>query len=128
CKWRQRILVSTRVSFPLRTRAKSIAHSLGCDYSWNVVIALTTPYLPDSGPGNANLGSNVFLIWVAIFVYVWVYETKGRSLEQIDELYNTVPIAWQSATFVPREMQDESTLILELNKANKPGDVNVRRG
>ncbi|KAK9359193.1 general substrate transporter [Lipomyces starkeyi] len=117
--------------FPLRTRAKSIALSLGCDYSWNFVIALATPYLVDSGPGNANLGSNVFFIWGscsllgAIFVYVWVYETKGLSLEQIDELYNTVPYAWQSAFFVPREVQDDNSLILELNKANKPADVNV---
>ncbi|KAK9429280.1 hypothetical protein V1505DRAFT_408936 [Lipomyces doorenjongii] len=41
------------------------------------------------------------------------------SLEQIDELYNTVPYAWQSAIFIPR------SLSLELNKAHKPGDVNV---
>ncbi|KAK9348654.1 hypothetical protein V1522DRAFT_433711 [Lipomyces starkeyi] len=110
--------------FPLRTRAKYIAPSLGWDYSWNFVIALATPYLVDSGPGNANLGSNVFFIWGccsllgAIFVYAWVFETKGLSLEQIDELYNTVPYAWQS-------LQDDNSLILELNKANKPADVNV---
>ncbi|KAK9328328.1 hypothetical protein V1520DRAFT_380961 [Lipomyces starkeyi] len=97
--------------FPLRTRAKSIALSLGLD----------------SSTGNANLGSNVFFIWGscsllgAVFVYVWVYET----IEQIDELYNTVPYAWQSAFFVPREVQDDNSLTLELNKANKPADVNV---
>ncbi|KAK9235361.1 general substrate transporter [Lipomyces kononenkoae] len=117
--------------FPLRTRAKSIALSLGCDYSWNFIIALTTPYLVDSGPGNANLGTNVFFIWGscsllgAIFVYAWVYETKGLSLEQVDELYNSVPFAWQSAGFVPRAIQDENALILELDKAIKPGDTNV---
>ncbi|KAK9367048.1 general substrate transporter [Lipomyces kononenkoae] len=102
--------------FPLRTRAKSIALSLALD----------------SGPGNANLGSNVFFIWGscsllgAIFVYVWVYETKGLSLEQVDELYNSVPYAWQSAGFIPRAMQDGNSLIVELDKSIKPGDTNVR--
>ncbi|KAK9244503.1 general substrate transporter [Lipomyces tetrasporus] len=124
-------LVIVGETFPLRTRAKSIAISLGCDYIWNFIIALSTPYLVDSGPGNANLGSNVFFIWGscslfgAIFVYIWVYETKGLTLEQIDELYNTVPFAWHSAGFVPRSLQAETDLILELDKANKTGDMNV---
>jgi hypothetical protein len=30
-----------------------------------------------------------------------IYETKGLSLEQVDELYAKVPHAWQSTGFVP---------------------------
>ena len=30
-----------------------------------------------------------------------IYETKGLSLEQVDELYAKVPHAWQSTKFVP---------------------------
>ena len=30
-----------------------------------------------------------------------IYETKGLSLEQVDELYGKVPHAWNSADFVP---------------------------
>jgi len=30
-----------------------------------------------------------------------IYETKGLSLEQVDELYAKVPRAWQSKDFVP---------------------------
>lgn len=30
-----------------------------------------------------------------------VYETKGLSLEQVDELYAKVPKAWHSKGFVP---------------------------
>ena len=30
-----------------------------------------------------------------------IYETKGLSLEQVDELYLKVPKAWQSKGFVP---------------------------
>lgn len=39
-----------------------------------------------------------------------IYETKGLSLEQVDELYAKVPHAWQSRGFVPtvsfQEVQD----------------------
>jgi MFS transporter, SP family, sugar:H+ symporter len=54
------------------------------------------PYLVDSGPGNANLGTKVFYIWgttcfmCIVFAYFCVPETKGLSLEQIDLLYQNV--------------------------------------
>lgn len=59
------------------------------------------------GPGNANLGSKVFFIWGTFcliciaFVYFMIYETKGLTLEQVDELYGKVGKAWQSKSFVP---------------------------
>lgn len=61
----------------------------------------------DSGAGNANLGSKVFFVWggfcviCTVFVYFCIYETKGLSLEQVDELYAKIPHAWKSAGFVP---------------------------
>lgn len=73
----------------------------------NWAIAYATPYMVNDGPGNANLQSKVFFVWgsfcfVCIF-FVWsmIYETKGLSLEQVDELYAKVPKAWQSKGFVP---------------------------
>lgn len=59
------------------------------------------------GAGNANLGSKVFFIWgtfcliCVAFVYLLIYETKGLSLEQVDELYEKVHRAWHSKGFVP---------------------------
>lgn len=35
------------------------------------------------------------------FVWSLIYETKGLSLEQVDELYSKVPHAWQSKGFEP---------------------------
>jgi len=73
----------------------------------NFAIAYATPYMVDSGPGNANLGSKVFFVWggfcviCCFFVYFCIYETKGLSLEQVDELYAKIPNAWQSKGFVP---------------------------
>jgi MFS transporter, SP family, sugar:H+ symporter len=65
-----------------------------------------TAYLVDKD--HANLQSKVFFIWggcclIAIF-FVWtmIYETKGLTLEQVDELYEMVDKAWQSKAFRPK--------------------------
>jgi len=61
----------------------------------------------DPGPGNAALGAKVFFVWgtccfvCALFVYGFVYETKGLTLEQVDELYDNVKHAWNSPGYVP---------------------------
>ena len=73
----------------------------------NWAIAYSTPYLVNDGPGNANLQSKVFFIWGSFcfvcisFVWFCIYETKGLSLEEVDELYARVSKAWESTKFVP---------------------------
>ena len=136
--------VVTGEIFPLKVRAKSLSMTTASNWLLNwgkyqsdslkfadsetdcsaVAIAYATPYMVDSGAGNANLGAKVFFVWgsfcfVCIFfgkhslyenlgpeanrVIVWalIYETKGLSLEQVDELYGKVSKAWQSPGFVP---------------------------
>lgn len=96
-------------TFPLKVRQKSIALCAASNWLWNWAIGYATPYLVDEGPGNANLGSKVFFIWggfnfVAVaFSYFLVYETKGLTLEQVDEMYEKVDQAWRSPGFVPTE-------------------------
>jgi len=71
----------------------------------NWAIAYSTPYMVNAD--YANLQSKVFFIWgtfcfVCIaFVYFMIYETKGLSLEQVDELYGIVGKAWKSKHFRP---------------------------
>lgn len=102
CAW-----VVTGESFPLKARAKGLSMTTASNWLLNFVIAYVTPYMVDDGPGNANMGSKVFFVWggfcviCTVFVYFCIYETKGLSLEQVDELYAKVPRAWNSAGFVP---------------------------
>lgn len=99
--------VITGEIYPLTVRAKSIALATSSNWLFNFAIAFATPYLVDSGPGNLNLGSKVFFIWGAcnglgvVFSYFMIYETKGLSLEEIEEMYAAVPLAWKSYSFVP---------------------------
>ncbi|OJT12164.1 hypothetical protein TRAPUB_11274 [Trametes pubescens] len=91
--------VVTGEIFPLNVRAKGISLSAASNWLWNWALAFATPYLVNSGAGNAGLGVKVFFIWGStcagciVFTYFCIPETKGLSLEQIDLLYqNSTPV------------------------------------
>jgi sugar porter (SP) family MFS transporter len=102
CAW-----VVTGELFPLKVRAKSLSMTTASNWLLNWAIAYSTPYLVNAGKGNADLQAKVFFIWggccviCTVFVYTMIYETKGLSLEQVDELYGKVDKAWRSQGFVP---------------------------
>lgn len=107
CSWGPVAWVVTGEIFPLKVRAKSLSMTTASNWLLNFAIGYATPYMVNSGPGNANLGAKVFFVWggccfICIF-FVWsmIYETKGLSLEQVDELYAKVDKAWRSPGFVP---------------------------
>ena len=107
CSWGPCAWVVTGEIFPLKVRAKSLSMTTASNWLLNWAIAYATPYMVDKGPGNANLQSKVFFVWggfcfiCIFFVWAMIYETKGLSLEQVDELYAKIPKAWQSKSFVP---------------------------
>ncbi|KAF2187061.1 general substrate transporter [Zopfia rhizophila CBS 207.26] len=107
CSWGPVAWVVTGELFPLKVRAKSLSMTTASNWLLNWAIAYATPYLVNNDPGDANLGAKVFFIWggccfiCIIFVWGMIYETKGLSLEEVDELYAKVKHAWQSPGFVP---------------------------
>ena len=90
--------------FPLPIRSRGVALSTASNWLWNTIIAVITPYMV--GTDHGNLKSSVFFIWGAlctaalIYTYFLVPETKGLSLEQIDQMMEeTTPRT--SAKWVP---------------------------
>jgi MFS transporter, SP family, sugar:H+ symporter len=87
----------------------------------NWAIAYSTPYMVDEE--HANLQSKVFFVWGSFcfvciaFVYFMIYETKGLTLEQVDELYGVVSKAWKSKKFRPQ---------LSFQEVEDMGDNNKR--
>ena len=67
------------------------------------VVVYTTPYLL-STPGS-NLGAKLGYIWGgfagvgAIWVWLFMPELKGRSLEEVDELFAAKLPAWKFKKF-----------------------------
>nr|SIP56026.1 putative Sugar Porter [Yarrowia yakushimensis] len=93
--------------FPLRIRAKGVALCAAANWLFNFAIAFATPYLVDEAPGSAGLKTKVFFIWggcnfiCIAFVYFFIYETKGLTLEEVDDMYAEIKIASRSHLFVP---------------------------
>ncbi|RCK65604.1 putative glucose transporter rco-3 [Candida viswanathii] len=107
CSWGPLAWAICSENYSLNVRQKSISITTAFNWLFNFAIAYATPYLVDSGPGNADLGSKVFFIWGGcnviggIFIYLMIFEAKGLSLENVDEMYMKVKHAWQSKGFVP---------------------------
>lgn len=105
--WGPLAWVVTGELFPLKVRAKCLSFSTASNWLLNWAIAYSTPYLTDPGKGHADLGPKVFFIWgsfcgvAIVFTYFMIYETKGLTLEQVDELYDIVHSARKSRKFRP---------------------------
>ncbi|KAK4151366.1 high-affinity glucose transporter RGT2 [Chaetomidium leptoderma] len=105
--WGPLAWVVTGEIFPLKTRAKSLSITTATNWLLNWAIAYSTPYLVNYGDGYANLQSKIFFVWFAacflciLFVWLMIYETKGLSLEQVDQLYEEVSDARKSTKWKP---------------------------
>jgi SP family sugar:H+ symporter-like MFS transporter len=100
------------------------------NWFWNFVLGFVTPYMVNSGPGDAGLGAIVFFIWAAfcilavIFVWAFIYETKGLSLEQVDVLFQKCSSAPKSPAF-RRTGQLETAGDLIREDAGKTGETKM---
>ena len=96
--WGPMAWVVTSEIYPNAIRAKAMSMSTASNWLLNFAIGYATPYMVDSGPGNADLQAKVFFIWGGccvicfFFVYFFVPETMGLSLEQVDILYRNSSI------------------------------------
>ncbi|KAI5860803.1 hexose transporter [Durotheca rogersii] len=106
--WGPLAWVVTGEIYPLKTRAKSLSMTTATNWLLNWAIAYATPYLVNYGEGYANLQARIFFVWFGAcflciaFVYFFIYETKGWSLEEVDELYSEVSSARRSAAWSPK--------------------------
>ncbi|KAI0024445.1 general substrate transporter [Xylariomycetidae sp. FL0641] len=107
--WGPLAWVVTGEIYPLKTRAKSLSMTTATNWLLNFAIAYATPYLVNYGAGYANLQSKVFFVWFAAcflcisFVYFFIYETKGLTLEEVDQLYNECSSARKSKHWTPTD-------------------------
>ncbi|KZV12028.1 SNF3 [Saccharomyces cerevisiae] len=91
--WGGVVWVISAELYPLGVRSKCTAICAAANWLVNFICALITPYIVDTGSHTSSLGAKIFFIWGSlnamgvIVVYLTVYETKGLTLEEIDELY-----------------------------------------
>ena len=117
--------------FPLKTRAKSVSMAVATNWLLNWAIAYSTPYLVNYGDGYANLQSKIFFVWFGAcfvciaFVYFFVYETKGLSLEEVDLLYQEVSVARKSTSWKVSSSGRRHEVIGQEEKGASSGGVHI---
>ncbi|KAJ3723543.1 general substrate transporter [Lentinula guzmanii] len=88
-------------SFPLRIRPKAIALGSATNWVWNFLLSFFAPKIA------ADIGPLILLIFfgmlVVAFIYVFFFipETKGLTLEEVDEMYRSGVKPWSSTSWTP---------------------------
>eukprot|EP01113_Clastostelium_recurvatum_P047766 TRINITY_DN8576_c0_g1_i2.p1 TRINITY_DN8576_c0_g1~~TRINITY_DN8576_c0_g1_i2.p1 ORF type:complete len:552 (+),score=101.48 TRINITY_DN8576_c0_g1_i2:29-1657(+) len=100
--------------FPLRVRAKGQALGTMSNWVWNAIIAKISPLLL------ANIGYYTYVIFggmgiiMCLFVLFFIPETRGRTLEEMDEVfgYNSSSSSSSSADVYDDAASSSSSLLL----------------
>ena len=85
--WGACVYVVVSETYPLRIRAKGMAIANCANWIWGFLIGFFTPFITGAihfAYGYVFFGCVVFSL---VFVFAFVPETKGLSLEDVDELY-----------------------------------------
>lgn len=87
--------ISSEIASPVQ-RENTLAASVWSSFAVGLLISYVSPYLQN--PGYGNLGGRIGWIWTAfaalaiVFVFFFVPEFNGRTLEEIDLLFeNKIP-------------------------------------
>lgn len=73
--------------FPNTIRGKAIAIAVAFQWTFNYIISSTFPALYDFSPMFAYSLYGVICVAAALFVWRWVPETKGKTLEEMSKLW-----------------------------------------
>lgn len=95
--------------YPLRIRSKAIAVSTAANWIWGFLISFFTPMITDKIHFYYGFVFTGCLIFSFFYVYFFVYETKGLSLEEVDELYSLGIAPWKSGNWAPPSAEDMAT-------------------
>lgn len=99
--WGPGIWIYCSEIFPLRQRALANGICGAANWIFNFAIAMFVPSAFTNITWKTYLIFGVFCVVMCIHVYVSFIETKGRTLEEIDQIWAAKIPAWKSESFEP---------------------------
>ena len=92
-------------SYPLRIRSKAMSVATAANWMWGFLISFFTPFITSAIHFYFGFVFCGCLIFSIFYVYFFVYETKGLSLEEVDELYASDTVPWKSSGWTPPSVE-----------------------
>ncbi|KAI0050085.1 general substrate transporter [Auriscalpium vulgare] len=121
--WGPCIWILIGETFPTATRAKQGALATASNWMWNFLLAFFTPFITrDIGFRYGFIFASCNLA-AAVFVFFFLYESSGISLEMVDQMYNDPACKpWTSSTWAPEGYanRDELRQKIREEEAKKP--------
>ena len=118
--WAPIAFVIVAETFPLRIKSKGMAISIAANWIWNFLISFFTPFI--TGAINFYYGY-VFMGCLCaswLYVFCFVLETKGLTLEEVTIMWDEGPLPWKSGDWVPPSKRDEAYNAEALANDDKP--------
>ncbi|KIY65663.1 general substrate transporter [Cylindrobasidium torrendii FP15055 ss-10] len=88
-------------SFPLRVRPKAIALGSATNWLWNFLLSFFAPRISEKIDSLIMLIFSGMLAFGWCYVYLFIPETRGLSLEEVDEMYRAGVKPWHSVGWEP---------------------------
>ncbi|KAM3164114.1 Hexose transporter 2 [Lachancea thermotolerans] len=118
--WAPIAYVIVSETYPLRVKNRAMAMSVGSNWIWGFLIGFFTPFITSAIGfyyGYVFMGCLVFSFF---YVFFFVCETKGLTLEEVNEMYEEGVLPWKSESWVPALRRDESYDVNETHEDGKP--------
>ncbi|CAI1612074.1 hypothetical protein SEUBUCD650_0M00130 [Saccharomyces eubayanus] len=117
CTWGPVCYVVVSETFPLRVKSKCMSIATSANLLWGFLIGFFTPFITsaiDFYYGYVFMGCLVFSYF---YVFLFVPETKGLTLEEVDEMWVDGVLPWKSNSWVPSSRRgadyDNEKLLLD---------------
>lgn len=105
--------------YPLGLRAKGV--SIGASSNWlnNFAVAMSTPDFVAVAPYGAYIFLGIMCVLAAAYVAFLVPETKGRTLDELDELFgdNSGRSKWEGDMMLQAQQEVGLFSVAELEQA-----------
>lgn len=88
-------------TYPLRVRSKAMAVAIGSNWLLGFAISLASSFIINAIHFYYGFVFTGCIAGAFVFVYFCLMETKGLSLEEVDEIYAQKILPWKSAQWVP---------------------------
>ena len=84
--------------FPLGIRAKAVSLATASNWAWNCALAFAVPTLFEEINWKMYIVFAVFNLCAFVHMWLTVRETKGKTLEEMDEVFESGRPAWRGVS------------------------------